>query len=103
MELYNRLKLEGLAEAWCSCKVIHHEIDSPRKTVGKYVTYGQSVNTFRGLDAKAPYIETFTLTLSAIVQLLRKPGKSVTVLLGCLFLVAAKTSSAALGFLVGLR
>jgi glycosyltransferase involved in cell wall biosynthesis len=99
MELYQRLKSTGLKEAWCSGQIIHFETDSLQNAVRKYLFYGQSITAFRANEAKAPYSATIALTLSTAVQTLSGSGRSLSVFLGCLFLVTVKTFSAALGLL----
>jgi glycosyltransferase involved in cell wall biosynthesis len=103
MELYQRLKSTGLRDAWCSRKLIHNETDSPTLAVRKYACYGKSVTAFRRGEAEAPYTATINLSFSTLAQIPRNSGRSISVLLGCLFLVTVKTFSAALGFLSGLR
>jgi len=103
LELYQRLKSAGLREAWCRGHVIHYENDSLQNVLRKYTSYGQSMTFFRDSPAKAPYASTFRLTLSTIAQTLRDPGRSLSVFLGCLFLVTVKSLSAALGFLSRLK
>jgi glycosyltransferase involved in cell wall biosynthesis len=104
IELYQRLKSTGqLKEAWSSGQIIHFETDSPKNAVRKYLFYGQSIIAFREKNAAAPYQATFSLTLSTTLQLFRSSGKSLSVLIGCLFLVTVKTFSAALGFLSRLK
>jgi glycosyltransferase involved in cell wall biosynthesis len=103
MELYGRLKSAGLSEAWCNRKIIHNETDSPTLAVRKYTSYGKSITAFRGTEAAAPYTATVNLSFSTLAQMPRNSGRSMSVLLGCLFLVTIKTFSAALGFLSGLR
>jgi glycosyltransferase involved in cell wall biosynthesis len=103
LELYQRFKLGGLRDAWCRGRVIHYENDSLQNMMRKYLSYGQSVVAFRGSSAKAPYASTVRLTLSTMAQTLRDPGKSLSVFLGCLFLVTVKSLSGALGFLSRLK
>jgi glycosyltransferase involved in cell wall biosynthesis len=103
IEFYQRLKSAGLKEAWCTSQVIHYETDSPQNAVRKYLVYGQSIIAFRSNQAKAPYKATFSLTLSTTVQMLSDSGRSMSVFLGCLFLVTLKSFSATLGFLSRLR
>jgi len=103
LELYERLKSVGLREAWCRGHVIHYENDSLQNVSRKYTCYGQSLTSFRDGPAKAPYASTFKLTLSTVAQISRDPGRSLSVFLGCLFLVTVKSLSAALGFLSRLK
>ncbi len=103
LELHERLKLTGLMEAWCKGRVIHYENDSLQNMILKYFTYGQSIVAFRGNPIRAPYASMLRLTLSTLAQTLRDPGRSIDVFLGCLFLVAVKGLSVALGFLSRLR
>lgn len=103
MELYRRLKSAGLKEAWCDRKIFHLENDSLHNTVRKYLSYGQSITTFTSSTSKAPYAQTFKLTLSTVAQTLKAPGKSLSVFIGCLFLVTVKSLSAAFGFLSNLK
>lgn len=103
LELYQRLKLVGVREAWCGARVIHYENGSLMGTIQKYVSYGRSIAAFRDNPIKAPYVSTVRLTLSTLVHTLRHPGKSFKVFLGSLFLVAVKSLSVALGFLSRLR
>jgi hypothetical protein len=98
-ELYQRLKLTGLKEAWCRGRVVHSEADSPQNVVRKYLTYGHSVVAFKSSQVKAPYLTTFKITLSTLVQMIKGSDRSLSVFLGCLFLVAVKSLSAAFGFL----
>ncbi len=102
-ELYQRLKSTGLKEAWCRGKVVHSEADSPQNAVRKYLSYGHSVIAFKSNKVKAPTAATFKLTMSTLVQVLKDSGKSLSVFLGCLFLVTVKSLSAALGFLSRLK
>jgi glycosyltransferase involved in cell wall biosynthesis len=102
LELYQRIKLQGVGEAWCMGRIIHYELDSLRKVVRKYVSYGRSIAAFKGHAIKAPYVSTIKLTLSTLVHLFKKPGRSVSVLLGCLFLVGVKSLNVAVGFLLSL-
>jgi arabinofuranan 3-O-arabinosyltransferase len=102
LELYQRLKLAGLREAWCRGHIIHYEADSFRNVIRKYVSYGRSIAEFRGNITKAPYASTFRLTLSTITQILRDPGKSLSAFVGCFLLVVVKSLSVAFGFLSGL-
>ena len=99
IELYQRLKLGGLKDAWCKRRLIHYENDSFRSMIRKYLSYGQSVVAFRDSSAVAPTSSMFMLTLSTMMQTFRDPGKSLSVFLGCLFLFAAKSLSGAFGFL----
>ena len=103
IELYQRLKLAGLREAWCTDQILHYETDSLQKAARRYLVYGQSISAFRDNKAEAPYKATFSLTLSTAAQMLRASGRSASVFLGCLFLVAVKSLSATLGFLSRLR
>jgi glycosyltransferase involved in cell wall biosynthesis len=103
IELYQRLKSNGLKEAWCTGQIIHYETDSPQKAVRKYMIYGQSITAFKNNQAKAPYKATFRLTLSTVAQMMRDSGRSASVFFGCLFLVTVKSFSATLGFLSRLR
>jgi len=99
IELYQRLKLGGLKDAWCKRRLIHYENDSLQSMMRKYLSYGQSVVAFRDSSAVAPTSSMFMLTLSTMVHTLKDPGKSLNVFLGCLFLFAAKSLSGAFGFL----
>jgi glycosyltransferase involved in cell wall biosynthesis len=99
LELYQRLKSVGLKEGWCRSHVVHYENDSLQNVIRKYLSYGQSIVAFRGSPAKAPYALTFRLTLSTMAQTLRNPGRSLSVFLGCFFLLTVKSLSSALGFL----
>jgi len=99
IELYQRLKLGGLKDAWGKRRLIHYENDSLRSMMRKYLSYGQSVVAFRDSSAVAPTSSMFMLTLSTMMQTFKDPGKSLSVFLGCLFLFAAKSLSGALGFL----
>jgi len=103
MELYQRLVSAGLREAWCSSQVVHYETVSPQNAVRKYLSYGYSIKAFKSNHVKAPYASTFRLTLSAMMQMLKKPSRSFGVFSGCVFLVGVKSMSAALGFLSRLR
>ena len=103
LELYQRLKLGGLREVWCRRRIIHYENDSLQDVIQKYVSYGRSMIAFRGNSIKAPYASTARLTLSTMAHILRDPGRSLNVFLGCLFLVTVKGLSVALGFLSRLR
>ena len=103
MELYQRLKKAGLREAWCKDKVAHYETDSLKSSVYKYLSYGQSITAFKGSKIEAPYSATFNLTLSTVAEILKNSGKSISVFIGCLFLVTVKSCSAALGFLSRLK
>lgn len=103
LELYQRLKLLGVREAWCRGHVIHYENGSLRGMIRKYMSYGRSIAAFRDNSTKAPYVSTVRLTLSTLVHTLRAPGRSFNMFLGCLFLVTAKSLSVALGFLSRLR
>lgn len=99
IELYQRLKLGGLKDAWCKRRLTHYENDSLQSMMRKYLSYGQSVVAFRDSSAMAPTASMFRLTLFTMVQTFRDPGKSLSVFLGCLFLFAAKSLSGTLGFL----
>ncbi len=99
MELYQRLKSTGLKEAWSRGQIFHFETDFPKNTVRKYLSYGQSITAFAENEAEAPYEATFNVTVFTTVQVLKAPDRSLSVLLGCLFLVTVKTFSATLGFL----
>jgi glycosyltransferase involved in cell wall biosynthesis len=103
LELYERLKSVGLREAWCRGHVIHYENDSLKNVLRKYMSYGQSITSFKYSPVKVPYVTTLRLTLSTIAQTLRDPGRSLSVFLGCIFLVTAKSLSAAFGFLSRLK
>ncbi len=98
-ELYQRLKSTGLKEAWCRGKVVHSEADSPQKAIRKYFSYGHSVVAFKSNQVKAPYSTTFMITISTLVQMIKDSGRSLSIFLGCLFLVAVKSLSAVFGFL----
>lgn len=102
LELYQRIKLQGVREAWCTNRVIHYELDSLRSVIRKYVSYGRSIATFKGGPIQAPYLSTIRLTLLTLVYLVKKPGRSVSVFLGCLLLVGVKSLNVALGFLLSL-
>ena len=99
LELYQRLQSTGLREAWSTGHVIHCEADSPRRAVKKYLSYGESIAAFKTSQADAPHAIVFQVTLSTVVQMLRNSGRSLSVFLGCLFMLTVKTFSAALGFL----
>lgn len=99
LELYQRLKLKGLRDGWCKSNIIHYEADSHTSVIRKYVSYGQSIAEFRKSPSKAPYASTFRLTLSTIEQVLRNPGKSLSVLVGCFLAVVLKGFSMVFGFL----
>ena len=99
MELYQRLKAANLKEAVCKYKVAHYEADSPKGAVRKYLSYGQSLTSFKGKEAKAPYTFTFNVTLTTIGSIMKNSGSSLSVFVGCIFLVTVKSFSAALGFL----
>ena len=103
LELHQRLRLGRLREAWCRSRVIHYEVDWLQNVVRKYISYGRSIAAFRGNPTKAPYASTVRLTLSTMAKILRDPGRSLSVFLGCLFLVAVKALSVALGFSSRLR
>jgi glycosyltransferase involved in cell wall biosynthesis len=103
LELYQRLKLAGLREAWCRGHIIHYEANSLRSVIRKYVSYGRSMAEFRGNLSKAPYASTFRLTLSTIMQILRDPGNSLSAFVGCFLLVVLKSLSMVFGFLSRLR
>jgi len=99
LELYQRLRSQGLKVATCHSRILHFEADSPRSAVRKYLSYGQSVTAFEGAEAKAPLTLTFKAAVAAVNAMLNNSGKSLSVLAGCVFLVTVKTFSAALGFL----
>lgn len=103
LELYQRLKSAGIRESWCSGYVIHYENGSLQEVIRKYLSYGQSVSEFRSSLSKAPFASTFRLTLFTITQMLKSPGRSLSVFFGCLLLVAMKGLSASLGLLSRLR
>lgn len=99
LELYQRLKRAGLKEAWCSRQVFHYEADSLQNVIRKYLSYGKSVKAFNENQVNAPYAATFKLTISTVLQMLQNSGRSLSLFLGCLFLVTVKSISAAFGFL----
>ena len=101
-ELYQRIKLQGVREAWCLTRVIHYELDSLRSVIRKYVSYGRSIATFNGSPIQAPYVATIKLTLVTLVHVIKQPGRSVSVFLGCLLLVGVKSLNVALGVLLSL-
>jgi glycosyltransferase involved in cell wall biosynthesis len=103
LELYQRLRSAGLREAWCSGRVVHYEDYSLQDIMRKYVSYGRSIAEFKSKMFKAAYATTFRLTLSTMAQTLRDPGRSVTVFMGCLFLVVVKIFCATLGLLSRLK
>ena len=103
LELYQRLKLAGVKEGWCNGQIVHYEVDSLRGVVRKYLSYGRSVVGFRGALSKVPYASTFRLTLSTITQLLKYPGESFGVFVGCFLVVLLKSMSMVFGFLSRLR
>ena len=103
LELYQRLKLAGVKEGWCNGQIVHYEVDSLSGVVRKYLSYGQSVAEFKGALSKAPYASTFRLTLSTITQLLKYPGGSFSVFVGCFLVVLLKSMSMVFGFLSRLR
>ena len=103
MELYGRLKTSQLKVAWSAGRVLHSEADSPQNAVRKYLSYGESIVSFTENHAEAPYKGTLKLTLSTLMRLLRSSGSSLSVLVGCLFLVTVKSLSATLGFLSRLK
>jgi glycosyltransferase involved in cell wall biosynthesis len=98
-ELYQRLKQAGLKEARCNGQIVHYEVDSLRGVVRKYLSYGRSIAEFRRVVSKGPYASTFRLTLSTLKQVLRCPGESFSVFVGCFLLVIVKSFSAVIGFL----
>lgn len=99
LELYQRLKLTGIKEAWCRGRVIHYENDSLQNLIRKYLSYGQSIVAFRGSSIMVLGVSTLRFTLSTMAQTLRNPGKSLNVFFGCLFLITVKSLCAAFGFL----
>jgi glycosyltransferase involved in cell wall biosynthesis len=103
LELYQRLKLKGLREGWCKSHIIHYEADSLRNVIRKYVSYGQSMAEFGKSPSKAPYASTFRLTLSTIKQVLRNPGTSLSVVVGCSLAEALKGFSMVFGLLSRLQ
>ena len=98
-ELYQRLKQAGLKEARCNGQIVHYEVDSLRGVVRKYLSYGRSIAEFRRVVSKGPYASTFRLTLSTLKQVLRCPGESFSVFVGCFLSVIVKSFSAVTGFL----
>jgi hypothetical protein len=102
MELYRRLKAVHLKEASSRYNVAHYEADSPKKSVRKYLAYGQSVTSFSREETQAPYAQTIAVTMRTIGAMFRNSGRSISVFVGCIFLVTVKTISATLGFLSGM-
>lgn len=102
LELYQRIKVQGVREAWYMGRIIHYEIDSLQNVIRKYVSYGRSIAVFKGHDIMAPYGSTIRLTLSTLVRVLKKPSRSMSVLLGCLLLVGVKGLNVAVGVLLRL-
>lgn len=98
LEFYQRLRQLGVKEAWCKRHIIHFEGDSLRGVISKYVSYGRSIAEFRRSNVKAPYALTLRLTISTLMRVIRNPGKTLSVFLGCLFLVAIKGLSLTIGF-----
>ncbi len=98
-ELYQRLKKRGLREARCKGYIIHYEAGSLRNMIRKYVSYGVSISEFSDSSAKTPFVSTFRLTLSTMKQVVRNPGKSPSVLVGCFLVVVLKSFSMVFGFL----
>jgi len=103
MELYRRLKTQGIKTARCNARVVHYETSIIKDVVRKYVSYGRSMNVFRKKTLKAPLLPTVKLTVSTMTQVFLNPGRSLKTFVGCLFLVALKGISVSLGFLTGLR
>jgi glycosyltransferase involved in cell wall biosynthesis len=98
-ELHQRLKAAGVKDAWCESYVFHHENGSLQDVTRKYLSYGQSIATFRKKANDGPYFLTVKLTLSAMLGVLRNPGRSLRLLLGFGFLFLVKSLCAAFGFL----
>jgi glycosyltransferase involved in cell wall biosynthesis len=102
-DFYQQLKSIGLKEAWCKSYIIHYEVSSLKNIIRKYIFYGGSMRIFKDNSINTPYFSTFKLTLSTIIQILNNPGKSLSIFLGCIFLVILKAISIALGFLLKMR
>lgn len=100
LELHQRLKSQGVQDAWCESRVVHYEADSLPKVIRKYVSYGGAIAAFKEGSTRAPHAASMRLTLATLLHLFRKPGSRVGTLLGCVVLVGVKSLSVALGFLV---
>ena len=97
-ELYQRLKASGLKEAWCTRKVVHYEVDSPRNTVRKYLSYGRSANSFGRIKTKGSVEMAFKFTISAMIRAIKNSRVSPRVFFGCLFLFVVRSFSGIIGF-----
>lgn len=100
LELHQRLKAQGVKDAWCKSRVIHYEMDSLPKVIRKYMSYGGAIATFKGGPIRAPHVSSLRLTLSTLLHLFKKPSSTVGTLLGCVVLVGVKSLSVALGVLI---
>jgi glycosyltransferase involved in cell wall biosynthesis len=101
-ELYQRLKSSGLKENWCTRRVVHYEVDSPRNTARKYLSYGRSASSLRRINAQGSFDLAFKLTFSSIIRVIKYSRVSPSIFLGCLFLFAVRSLSGVVGFFSGL-
>lgn len=102
LELYTRLKLIGLKEAWCKSWILHYEPKSLRSIIVKYVAYGKSASALREKSIESLYASTLKLTLFTLRKMLRKP-ESPTLFFGCLLLITVKVLSLLLGYVLSER
>jgi glycosyltransferase involved in cell wall biosynthesis len=102
-ELYQRLKNVGVKSAWCPHHVFHEESGSLIALTRKYLFYGKSITLFHENALEAPYLLAAKITVFAFLELIRRPGRSVKLFLGSLFLFGVKSCCAALGFLMNQR
>jgi glycosyltransferase involved in cell wall biosynthesis len=96
-ELQQRLRKAGVKEEWSKCRVLHFENGTLNDITRKYLSYGRSIRAFKEVSTKAPYISTIKTTLLTSIGLLKNPKCSAKTFLGVVFLLALKSSCAAVG------
>jgi glycosyltransferase involved in cell wall biosynthesis len=102
-ELYQRLKRTILKkEAQCKARIIHYENLTPKSIMLKYISYGRSIADFKGRFIDAPYKLVGKLTLLTLFRILKNPGNSPAIFLGCLFQAFLKALCMSLGLLLKL-
>ena len=97
-DAYVRLRKKGVREVTCKSGLCHYELASLRDILIKDVRYGKSVPAFVRQTNRQVLPTLIQQSFSAFKEMV-KNSSSVTIIVGCEFLLSLKAYSTVLGFM----
>lgn len=100
-DLHERLRKARVKEATCESNVYHYELESLNEIFVKNFRYGKFVRIFEQQTGERMFSKMLWQALLTFRSILRGFKRSPAIIMGCMILLCLKTSSMAIGSMIG--